>query len=146
MTEHATRGVGAKLLSWLLTGVALGALLMPLFGPLLDHHFPERQPHHAHVYLGSVVPDHVHPYQAPDHDHGHHHSHDAGGGFEHGGIVFLTSSDGVGQSVTAATIQMGQESLAFPIPGGNPLGYAGPLDAPPLRDALVSLSKKPPRA
>jgi hypothetical protein len=40
-------------------------LLLPLFGPLLDHHFAERQHDHVHVYPGRVTPDHAHPYEQP---------------------------------------------------------------------------------
>ena len=30
--------------------IALYALLLPIFGPLLDHHFVEWQHQHAHIY------------------------------------------------------------------------------------------------
>ena len=32
----------------------LTALLLPLLGPLADHHFAERQPGHLHIYLAGV--------------------------------------------------------------------------------------------
>ena len=28
------------------------------FGPVLDHHFAERQPDHTHTYLGPTTPNH----------------------------------------------------------------------------------------
>lgn len=48
--------------------VSLSALLvLSAVGPLIDHHYVERDPTHSH--LGAVRP-HVHDYNAPDtHDH-----------------------------------------------------------------------------
>ncbi|GEM_PF-4915749 len=46
-------------------GVLLGALLLPLFVPLADHHFPEREPGHLHIYPGGVAYAHAHPYALP---------------------------------------------------------------------------------
>ena len=42
----------------------LTALLLPLLGPLADHHFAERQPGHLHIYLGGVPIQHLHDHQA----------------------------------------------------------------------------------
>ena len=33
-------------------------LVSPGFGPVLDHHFAERQPDHTHTYLGPTTPNH----------------------------------------------------------------------------------------
>ena len=63
-----------------LTATSLVSLLFPpFFGPLLDHHFAERRPDHAHVYLGPVVADHVHPYEVSTQYHHHPESPTAGG-------------------------------------------------------------------
>lgn len=43
--------------------LALQAFLMPLLGPLFDHHFFERMPGHDHLYLGMVAPEHVHLFE-----------------------------------------------------------------------------------
>ena len=48
----------------------LTALLAPLLGPLVDHHFAERQPGHVHLYLTGVPTQHLHHHEA-------FHSHDA---------------------------------------------------------------------
>lgn len=48
----------------------LTALLVPLLGPLVDHHFAERQPGHVHLYLTGVSVQHLHHHEA-------FHSHDA---------------------------------------------------------------------
>ena len=48
----------------------LTALLLPLLGPLADHHFAERQPGHLHIYLAGVPIQHLHDHEAL-------HTHDA---------------------------------------------------------------------
>ena len=48
----------------------LTALLVPLLGPLVDHHFAERQPGHLHLYLTGLPIQHLHHHEAV-------HSHDA---------------------------------------------------------------------
>lgn len=54
-----------------LTALALlFAILTPLLGPLVDHHFAERQPGHVHLYLTGVPVQHLHHHEA-------FHSHDA---------------------------------------------------------------------
>lgn len=42
------------------------AIMFPSIGPLVDHHFAERQPGHLHMYAGTL---HVHSFDRP-------HSHD----------------------------------------------------------------------
>ena len=42
----------------------LAALLLPLLGPLMDHHFAERQPAHLHVYPAGVPIQHLHDHEA----------------------------------------------------------------------------------
>ena len=46
----------------------LVSFLVPAVGPLMDHHFAERQPAHQHLGL---VGDHVHDYGA---NHAHRHA------------------------------------------------------------------------
>ena len=41
------------------------AIMFPSIGPLVDHHFAERQPGHLHLYAGAF---HVHSF---DHPHSH---------------------------------------------------------------------------
>ena len=53
----------------LLVVIAVYSVFTQLYGPLLDHHFVERQPDHTHIYLGQAVTDHTHTYEVP-------HSHD----------------------------------------------------------------------
>jgi hypothetical protein len=53
----------------LLFGIALLGVLFPVYGPLTDHHFHERLPGHAHLYI-SGTGEHTHPYQY-SHAHGY---------------------------------------------------------------------------
>lgn len=59
-----------KLLGCLLAVLVLLLLLFPGLGPVLDHHFAERQPDHAHIYFGPILFRHIHPFEEP---HGHIH-------------------------------------------------------------------------
>ncbi|MGH2543740.1 MAG: hypothetical protein ACRDIB_13130 [Ardenticatenaceae bacterium] len=45
----------------------LATLILPSVGPLLDHHFAERQPGHRHA--ASVVQPHKHSYEDDYHHH-----------------------------------------------------------------------------
>ena len=64
------------LLCRLFLAITVGALLFPVFGPMLEHHFAERQFEHVHIYTGPTVPEHVHPYETP-HSHSlRRHTHD----------------------------------------------------------------------
>ncbi|NQW16888.1 MAG: hypothetical protein HQ478_05315 [Chloroflexi bacterium] len=44
--------------------VAVLALLLPVIGPMIDHHYAERLPGHGHVYFGSVELTHEHDLSA----------------------------------------------------------------------------------
>ncbi len=46
--------------------LVVGALALPIVGPLLDHHYAERVP--GHLHLAGVAGAHTHPYEV-DHRH-----------------------------------------------------------------------------
>ena len=52
--------------------IALYALLLPVAGPLLDHHYVEWQPNHGHFYFGAEgdAVFHLHIYESRG-NHGH---------------------------------------------------------------------------
>ena len=58
--------LGSNLLGMRL-GLALAALALwfSAYAPLLDHHFAERLPGHAHVYPKGSLIDHEHSYEQP---------------------------------------------------------------------------------
>jgi hypothetical protein len=49
---------------WVWIILTIHALLLPLYGPLVDHHFAELLPYHSHLYLKGAV-DHTHYYDLP---------------------------------------------------------------------------------
>ena len=131
--------------------VAACALLLSFSGPLLDHHFAERQHDHVHIYLGPAAPDHAHPYEV---SHVHSHVHDASdvatgsspsGHPAPGDIVFLTSHDAVGQDFAPVTAPVIQGAAVFPDlgDGGSVFSLAHSNAVPP--EAFVPPPKKPPR-
>ena len=126
-----------------------GLLLLPFFGPMLDHHFAERRPDHAHVYLGPVAADHVHPYEVSTHYHYHPESPAAGGAGQNppsGGIVYLTSHDGIGTGFTELTVPAAREHATFPDPEEYRTALRIPRSDIIPQDVVTSPPRKPPRA
>ncbi|MBM3943378.1 MAG: hypothetical protein FJ316_10750 [SAR202 cluster bacterium] len=124
----------------------LFALVLSSLGPALDHHIAERQPDHQHIYYGQVNPDHTHPYQQS-----HHHANAAPPGSEgpsgtpSGDILYLTSSDGVSQTSLAIILPGTLPDQVAPDPGDESL-FVGAADGyHTLREASISIPKKPPR-
>jgi hypothetical protein len=121
LTARAS-AVGARCLWSVFALVGVLVLLFPSIGPLADHHFAERGPNHEHIYLGEVVPDHVHSFQVRHtHDHapatleadsGEYST--ADGGAE--GIVYLTTEDGIGPSPGSVAIPSLLEEVFYPDP------------------------------
>ncbi len=123
----------------LLPGLALLALSLTSLGPVLDHHFAERQPSHAHIYLGAQLPDHQHPFQMA---HAHHGAEEASP--LAGDTVYLTTYHGVGLDLSTAGTPLVEAAPVFPHRGDGPLLVAlaassrlsetavSPLERPPL--------------
>jgi hypothetical protein len=99
---------GVMLCYRLIVVAALYALILPFFGPMLDHHFAERQYNHQHLYFGTKDTDHVHFYDLP-YPHSHTHNTPAlsqGNGTENttsaNDVISLASHEEVGQVVPPA--------------------------------------------
>lgn len=71
--------------------LAVVAVLTTVVGPVLDHHFAERQATHGHVFIDGVQPDHGH---MSDDDH----VHDAGESIAVG-VVATGDSDASGVTI-----------------------------------------------
>ncbi len=69
-------------LRWLFALAALTAMLAPLAGAALDHHFAERQPGHTHVYLDGA-----------DLSGGHDHAYVANHPHEYESLIAVSSND-----------------------------------------------------
>ena len=138
----------------LINGILRGALLVlvayalfiPFFGPLMDHHFAERQLNHAHVYLGEVNQDHLHPFEAAHNHSSAGHDHQAASrDTAPDDIVYLTSNDGLSQGVPQITTASAHVAAQFPNPEEHNSTLNTPEDAVHYDDALLALPKKPPR-
>jgi hypothetical protein len=131
--------------------LVLYALFLPFYGPLLEHHFAERQPDHEHLYLGRLVPDHVHPYQVPHSEFQSDEAESTGsqdffkGGYDPDGIVFLTSFNGLGQGFAQLAVPCIRLSLDFPSLDETRSTLGIPAVYKVLQDAYIALPKKPPR-
>ncbi|MFQ5344151.1 MAG: hypothetical protein ACE5F6_21625, partial [Anaerolineae bacterium] len=109
--------------------LAILAILLPYYGPLLDHHFVERQPFHVHIYFGAARPEHTHPYQVS-----HTHSHtrqianpaladSAQGRSLPDGIVYMTRHFGISLGLAVLTISVVHAALIFSVPRDNRLSF-----------------------
>ncbi len=128
-------------LCWSMTAFAAAALFLPALGPLGDHHYAERQPNHAHVYLGPAAPDHVHPFEMDGHRVHHRHDHAP----PSGGIVYLASHDGTSPTQVDVTIpSMEGSPFALREEEHAPFGIARDDTLP--NDAFIAPPKQPPRA
>lgn len=128
-------------LCWSMTAFAAAALFLPALGPLLDHHYAERQPNHAHVYLGPAAPDHVHPFEM--YGHHVHHSHDHAPSSD--GIVYLVSHDGTSPAQVDVTIPS-VEGSSFTVPEEKRTSFGTARNDSLPNDALIAPPKQPPRA
>jgi hypothetical protein len=143
------RASSALLLSLL---VSLYILFLPAFGPLMDHHFAEKVPNHAHVYLGQSGPEHVHPFETR---HGHLHlaspqsATSAGLSEIYGGpdgIVYLAPNELTGQSVAVAMLTVAPASIVLPQPPRYLFRSGLTGDEDRLLAAFVEPLRRPPRA
>lgn len=132
--------------------LALWALFSTALGPVMDHHFAERQHNHAHIYFGPPDVDHLHPYQD-------HHDHrlilgandeDMGEGLRTPNVpvdvVYLAPLDVLGQDSLAPLTSATQPIDSFPDQGDPTIFLAWPKRSDPLKEAYVPPLKKPPRA
>jgi hypothetical protein len=96
-----TGNQGSARLSWTRTGqitavalLAAVAMLTTIVGPVLDHHFAERQASHGHIFLDTVQPEHGHTV---DDGHGH-----ETGQFPASGVVAIGDGDATGTTLDNA--------------------------------------------
>lgn len=120
--------------------LVLLALSLASLGPVLDHHFAERQPGHTHLYLGAHVPDHLHPYQQA---HTHHRAEAASPRSDD--TVYLTTQDGIGLDWSTAVSPLLDASPVFPDHGDGPLLVSEAAHRE-LFEAVVSPLERPPLA
>ena len=130
----------------LLTLAVLAALFLPLFGPLLDHHFTERQPVHAHIYLDGTAREHLHSYETYEHHWLQPRSGAYGVSRLTENVVVLNDSHGVGLGPTGTPAYLHQVARLVFEPAGEPDRFALSHDNAFPMDATIPTPKKPPRA
>lgn len=135
--------------------LALWALFSPAVGPLMDHHFTERQHSHAHIYFRPLDVDHIHPYQE---HHGHRQIRWANNNNNKGvgdglpgpdvpvDVIYLAPLDGMGQDTPAPLTPATQTLNILPDRGDTTIFPAWPQRDDPLQEAHVAPPKRPPRA
>jgi hypothetical protein len=127
------------------------ALLAPFLGPMLDHHFAEQQYNHQHIYFGTTGTKHVHFYELlHPHSHAHHApitptSNGPASNELPNEVVYLTSQDGAGQSVSYLTATSLYIDFVFPGLGDSRslLRSTGQDGLPP--EIFIPPPKRPPR-
>ena len=83
---------------------AVVALLAPLAGPALDHHFAERQPDHLHF---GAPGEHSHAFESPYHLHRHPTPADAGAT----PIALYKSDASIAATLAASPVDVDAESM-----------------------------------
>ena len=129
--------------------VLVVALALTSLGPMIDHHFVERHPGHAHLFFSPADFSHSHDFQR---------SHDHHGSWMYGpvpgqpdrpatdGIAFFMPNDGIGYGSVDLTIPFMGQSLLFP--EGDATGMLGAAGGPDgvLTGTTVTPPMRPPRA
>ena len=122
------------------------ALVLPIVGPLDDHHFAERTHTHAHIYLNGRPVPHGHAYeQGTRHLHGVvERTSDYVGANRTDGVLYLTpATASLMLAVLAAPYHTVPDALRPPAPkgrNGNPLTrFADPTHRPDGADVQPPL-------
>ena len=99
MNTHKLRLNGKDVFSQVISISIATAITLVFLGPIVDHHYVERQHNHSHIYLhtslnGDWHPE-SHPFETP-----HSHSHFSAHSGQHHTIIYQSSNDGIGDSKT----------------------------------------------
>ena len=130
--------------------IALYALLLPMVGPVLDHHYVEWQHNHGHVYFGGGSEDgrgyHPHVYNSSNN-----HSHATPTGLAGNQtlperVAYFSTFDGSGAGPIFSPAGPSTESLCFAGPGDVPLLASYDVAITPPLGALTAPPRKPPPA
>ena len=125
----------------------LAALLLPLLGPLADHHFAERQPGHLHIYLAGVPIQHLHDHET---FHPHESTNEGPTGVENSGPVLESSvifmpQEGEGLSVSTLGITLALLTSAVALALPTMLTLLTPRSQRALRAIILYPEPPPPR-
>ena len=135
-----------RVISAALQTLALLALFIPVAGPLVDHHYAQRSPHHAHAYLGSFAGDHDHASLAEPHAHGDADALPLDPGDAGATVSLPASGDWSPQSTRApALLFLALPAALFPLAAGRFQRLAPPTLLP-NDESFLPPPEKPPRA
>lgn len=123
--------------------IALYALLLPAFGPLLDHHFVEWHQQHAHIYAAGRPAAHSHIYERSG---GHHHPPADAAGKKAAGLVYLNAYDGAGGVPAYLSLTAAAPGLRLPGDEDGPRRWGIPPRELSPPGAYIAPPRKPPRS
>ena len=119
---------------------ALFALMLPIAGPLDDHHFAERMPAHGHIYPDGRPVPHQHFYQSPA---GHRHSPPGVGGdhpgYDAGAAATLEPAAGLLLAAWSAPYHPAPDALRPPAARGKDDNRRARFAAPFRRGEGISV-------
>lgn len=120
---------------------ALFALMLPIAGPLDDHHFAERMPAHGHIYPDGRPVPHQHFYQSPA---GHRHSPPPGvdrdhPGYDAGAAATLEPAAGLLLAAWSAPYHPAPDALRPPAARGKDDNRRARFAAPFRRGEGISV-------
>ena len=119
------------------------AVTLVFLGPVVDHHFVERQHNHSHIYMHTGSDGHWHPASHPFETPHSHSNSDAHYG-EHHGIIYQPSNDGIGDSNSCSVITLIPES-SNRIHGGDSYARLQANNETKLAETIIIPPKRPPR-
>ena len=90
---------GKDMLSQVISISIAAALTLVLLGPVVDHHYVERQHNHSHIYLHTGSDGHWHPTSHPF-ETPHSHPDSSMYSEDHHTIIYQPSNDSIGDSNT----------------------------------------------
>ena len=90
---------GKDMLTQVISISIAAALTVVLFGPVVDHHYVERQHNHSHIYLHTGLDGHWHPTSHPS-ETPHSHPDSSMHSEDHHTIIYQPSNDSIGDSNT----------------------------------------------
>ena len=118
------------------------ALTLVFLGPVVDHHYVERQHNHSHIYLNSNGAEHWQPESHPFEEH-HSHSNVGTESKGHHTVIYQASNDGISDSSTSFTMALINDS-SLQVQGEDP---SNRLQTDTNLDEIsVTPLKRPPRA
>ena len=126
--------------------VAAAVALLPAAGPMLDHHYAERQPGHGHLHLGAVSTHHHHPHAHHHHPHAADRAEPDTQDDQPAGVIFLAAYSGAAPSHAYVSTSASQVSLAFPEPAESPSPFSPAPDPRLLHQSFVTPPTQPPQA